>query len=293
MKKILAIILVLCTSAFSLCSCSNANNVDAIKQSFSSYIADNHIGIKCNDIIYFDNFLLDFNQFVQSNESIEFVNTKHDGFYYVSSKETGMFSFELTIYECDFAGKNSKVLFSQSGYETSPSVLGDEEGIFIEHHVGNAWGERIVDYYNLATDEYISNLTYEEDQNLKQILSASSNIVKCYEITNTLTDDRDNYQITITRLSDKETRVISDDLLKNAEFYSLLTQYDYELKSGHLYNGSTILFSCILDTGDFWSVSPHQGCVVFEYDFDKQQILFKTLVFAPDLESYSIVHINE
>lgn len=80
-----------------------------------------------------------------------------------------------------------------------------------------------------------------------------------------------------------------DIFLQKSDFYHVLASYDYELQEAFIYDDNVILFSCILDTKDSWSLSPTQCCFVFQYNFDDNKISFKNLIFAPYLEAYSII----
>ena len=281
--RVFALIIIIALLSF--CGCKSEDNIAAIEQGFSKYEKDDRVGIECHNTVYFNDYSVRFNQLIGKDETILTIGAMDECFYYLSSKEIGLFSFEITINKCDCEGHNSRELLRKNGYQTQPSALGDNKGVYIEHYDNNIMGRRIVDYYDFITGEYISDISCDEQQTLRELLSAKNAKDNSFRI------DNNKNSISVIRMTDKAMHIINDETLRKSEYYSLLVEYDYELEKAEIYD-ETIMFSCRLNAGNDWSLDPLQCCVVFEYCFEKEQILFKTLIFATDLEAYSIVCIE-
>lgn len=276
--RIMAITLaVLIILSFSACS-SNANS-DKIENHFEGYLADNHVvAVLDSSVFYFSDHTLRLNDLLvgeELNGGYLFADGK---LYFSTVKENSLFDFSLFVYSCDLYGNDRTLLFEKHGFKTHPWATGKDGVLYFEHYSTHAMdaSARLINSYDISTgiyqteetDETISLSDYRKDTDGKYSYVMESGVLS-------VADPQENVTYTIDTTT----------LLNHAFRESL---EGLQCSFGGFYattDGSMFLLYRIESNGALY---PHFIC---EYNANRNEIEFKLLYFADDVESFQIEYL--
>lgn len=277
--RIIAILLtILCILGSSACSL-HADD-DEIENRFESYPEDsNVVAILDASVFYFSDHTLrlaDISNGEDPNGGYLFADGK---LYYSTTRENGIFDFSLFVYSCDLYGNDRTLLFEQHGFKTHPWATGKDGVLYFEHYSTNAMdaSARVIDSYNVSTGEYqtegigktISLSDYRKDADGKYLCTTEGEILS-------VVDPQKNMTYTIDTVA-----------LPNDAFRGSLEGIQYGFYDFYATMDGRIFLVYRIESNGF--PYPHFVC---EYIVDSNEVEFKLLYFADDVEVFQIEYLG-
>ena len=265
------------------------DNTQIAKNEFSKYYnGENDVVLNIEDNLYFENYTLDLNGLVKGNEYNNGLIINQRNFFFSTSKENSMFNFTLNIYESNLQGTDIKLVYSKDGFKTHPWAYAIDDVFYIEHYSNNALDleSKLIDSYTISTGIY-ENISSGKDCSLSDYVpkeESSKYEIKMKENIST----KKHGEFIITDLETGEKRTINDNYLNDTIYIDSLNKFNYGPKRFDISNGH-ILLTYSIGAGDGWNY-PH---LVFEYNFEKDILEYKMLVFPYDNVPVEIIYIGD
>ena len=278
MKKRLISISLIVLLVISLASCSSEKYIHELKTRFEGFSADSNVIVVLNDsVFYFADHTLSLSD-ITDDEELNNGYLFWDGkLFFTTVKQNGGFDFSLCVYSCDLYGNNKQVVFEKNGYTTKPWVTGNQETLFVKHYTTSALdaSSRNIDSYNVVSGEYQTKASgedaslsdYQKNQHGRYSCTNENGVYSVY-------DPQTNVTYTIDTIA-----------LVHSAFGEELDGID--LINGHFFatdDGKMFLLYRIESNGLKY---PHLLC---EYLPDRNEVVFKNLCFADDIETFSVVY---
>ena len=275
-KSITILLFLLC---FLLIGCNTEDTTNKALEEFSKYQKTEDVVLVVDDkIFYFSTHTIDIRDIIEDDEEYPnggYLITK-DKIYFSTTKENYMFDFSFFIYECDLKGQNKTRIFKLDNLVTNPDVVANNMIFYLEHYKENALEEdsKVINYYDII------NLVYGQAASGKECTISDYRPRNKSDYQGKLMDkpyiplfkDNSYYQITNTKTN--EIKIIDQEFIKNTKYFESLNKFNYETKRVDISNGH-ILLTYKLDAGN----GVNHSYLVFEYDFEKETIEYKQLVF--------------
>lgn len=261
-KRIKAVaLLMLVVFTINLCSCQN--RTEEIKERFEQYSPDHDVVAVVDDfIVCFADHTLNLRDLVNEDEE------PNNGYlfwdktlYFSTTKENGPFDFSVFVYRCDLYGNNKTLVFEKQGYKTHPWAVGNKDTLYFEHYT-NVFepSARVIESYHILTGLY-------------EVEGTGKNV------------DLSDYQQEQSGVSQDD---ITDAIALTKDFFSeALNGLNYSYTGCKVSSGRLFLIYRIEESAG--SLYPHFVC---EYVPETEEIYFKSLVFAHDIESIDVEYIG-
>lgn len=276
MKKTLLLFIMVC---FALCATScREDTTNLAKDEFGKYYnGKNEVAISMYSTIYFEDYKIDLNELKPNEEFNEGLIMEKDKFYFTTCEENSFFDFTLRIYESDIYGSEIRLIFSKGGYKTHPWVSGTSDLFYIEHYLETALIQQSkqIDRYSLENGSYE---VVAGGNNCKLSDYTVKDETEKYKIVNDKSSDG-NDKFIITNTETGEERIVDDQYLATTEYIESMEMFKYSTRRFDIVNGH-ILLTYSIGAGDGWNYP----FLIFEYDFDTDNLEYKTLLFLRDKE---------
>lgn len=285
LKRISLLFLTILTLLLTSCG---QDTTKIAKDEFSKYYnGKDEVVLNIEDNLYFENYTLDLNNLVQSNEHNNGLIISQSSFFFSASKENSMFNFTLNIYESNLQGTDIKLVYSKDGFKTHPWAYAIDDVFYIEHYSNNALvlKSKIIDKYTISTGIY-ENVASGKDCGLSDYIPKEEQSRYSVEVIENISPQEHGKFI----VTDSETgivRTIDDDYLKNTIYIDSMEKFNYGPKRFDISNGH-ILLTYGISAGDGWNYSH----LVFDYDFDSNKLEYKLLAFPFDSVPIKISYIG-
>lgn len=183
---------------------------------------------------------------------------------------------------------NIKKLYSKEGFKTHPWAYAIDDEFYIEHYSKNALFKadaRIIDKYTISTGIY-ENIANGKDYSLSDYMQKEEQCRYNIEVVENKSN-QEHGKFIVTDLEKGLSNTIDDAYLKNTEYIESMDKFNYGPMRVDISNGH-ILLTYDIGAGDGWNY-PH---LVFEYDFDTNNLEYKLLAFPYDSVCAKIIYIG-
>lgn len=277
--RIMAITLAtLITLSFS--ACSFRTNNDKIEKHFGDYLADNNVVAVLDDsVFYFSDHTLRLNDLLDGEELNGGYLFADGKLWFSTVKENSLFDFSLFVYSCDLYGKDRTLLFEKHGFKTHPWGTGKDGVLYFEHYSTNAMdaSARVIDSYNISSGVYQTEATgkalslsdYRKNTTGKYSCTIKDEILS-------VVDPQKNMTYTIDTVA-----LPNDAFRENLEGIQYSFCDFYATKDGKIF----LLYRIESNSASY----PHFIC---EYNADRNEVEFKLLYFADDIETFRIEYLG-
>ena len=259
------------------------------KDEFSKYYnGKDDVVLRSDPNLYFENHFLDLDGLVKDNEYNSGLIVKQDLIYFSTCKQNSMFDFTLNIYESNLQGTNIKKLYSKEGFKTYPWAYAIDDEFYIEHYSKIALFKadaRIIDKYTISTGIY-ENIANGKDYSLSDYMQKEEQSRYSIEVVESKSN-QEHGKFIVTDLEKGLSNTIDDAYLKNTEYIESMDKFNYGPWRVDISNGK-ILLTYGIGAGDGWNYSH----LVFEYDFDTNNLEYKLLAFPYDSVCAKIIYIG-
>ena len=245
------------------------------KIEFSQYYdGKNNVAISLWDKLYFEEYVLKNEDFHPDHCTTS--NLVFDGkIYFAAFSKIENNIRKMNIYSCDLTGENKNLVYSKEYFtDRQIEIQTQEDSYYIKYENSDIV---FIDQYCVSTNEY-KNLSSGEGVTLSDLIS---NNQTCEKYSLELVEDEQEKRrgrFVITDLETNEVRVINDDYLKNTKYIDSMQKFGYSPMRCDLSNGH-ILLTYSIGAGDGWNYSH----LVFEYEFDENEIEYKLLAFPNEM----------
>lgn len=270
-----------------LSSCSKETIAyETVLSEFSQYQNTNDTVLFLDPYLYFNDYRINLDDFFPHRESpkdfiIEDATLLNDQIYFtVLIKEDR--SWSTILYRCGLRGENLEEVFGKANHgKSGDSKIIDGTVYYFKYNDANKVDE-ISSFYNIRTAQYgdVSELGFS---NINDFLKNYGNYrVEKMEKTFIVTDKRS-----------QENRIIDDAFLRTTEYYQSLNKFGYGCAWYEILDGKVLLiyYLDIPSESSWWVVFPvPPPVVVFEYDFEQNELIFKSTHDPFQYESCIVRH---
>ncbi|MBE6553945.1 MAG: hypothetical protein E7666_06335 [Ruminococcaceae bacterium] len=270
MRKILCCLVSIIT-LFAVCSCGqNRIGFEDVKNEFAQYSPTNDVVcIVDEQCVFFGDHEVDLEDIMKGDYNSVHASVLNDKIYYaVNQRQKGTWYF--MIYQCDLYGEQNELLFKRELSDVHVKVTRHEAILFIRYKEN---GEQKIDKYDILTS------TYEE--------SVEDEFAKYSPETKYLVKGKDNAFL-LTDPKTNKTCVIDEAYLRETPYYESMRKFDYRSSYHYSTNGNLFLIYRMEATEYFFDIPKGYTFVIFEYDFDQEELIFKTVVFPYDFVNFKI-----
>lgn len=260
---------------------TTAHMYEDIKNDFAQYEGSNDAALVLyNSRLYFYDHTLDLETLFPADEdfTFQYATMMNDMVYFVVSlKEETKAIFTTILYQCDFYGNDLKMLYKKENLD-HVTFVDFYSGIFYFKHSESQM--QTIETYN-CLDGTLKNLGSFKDVDLDEYVKPLE-LYKWEKI--------EDQHFVITQKETGKQRIIDESTFKNSEFYPLLEKYNYG-KLRISTHKEKILVAQRLYIEDFFEIPTGYPFVIFEYDFETEELKFLSTVYSSDWESYTF-HYN-
>ena len=265
------------------------------KDEFAKYFnGKNEVVLKIDDYLHFETHVVTKDE--REKLGVGDILVLESGIYCVGIDKNHC----VSIIRCDMYGKNAETVYKKQ----LPSLKRDfyvdsfADGFFIEYYTKD-WLTHI-DKYTLSTNTYesiavgknlkLSDYTIKEDSRYKvEVIKSSSfqDILCLFKIV-PWSEIRGYFVITDTQTGVQKT--IDDIFLQNTEYIDSMLMFEYGAWRSDISNGHILLtYSIGAYDGTGWGYA----FLVFEYDFETDDLEYKALVYPYDSEGIDMLYIGD
>ena len=286
MKKTLLLILLLSFVFLGLISCfsyKEMQNFEMATEEFSQYHnGKNEVAVLSYSSLCFEGYEINLDALFPDEDFNGGLLIKDNKFYFSTSTAINTWTpapseYTLNIYESDFGGKEISLVFSKQ-YDTLPRTYAKEDSFYIEYRSSSDhffWEEeRNIDKFTLSTTKY-ENIASEKDCDLSEYHSTESGRYEIEVERNSLPEKYGKFTITDTESG--QVRTIDEDYLKNTIYIESMERFEYGPRRYNISNGHILL---IYGIGIYSGLE--EGFLIFEYDFDANEIEYKAFVMLEE-----------
>ena len=228
----------------------------------------------------FNGYEINLNELIPGEEFNDGLLIKNNKIYFstrpVNSRGTPKSDRDYTfrIYESNLSGTEISLFYSRE-YETYHWAYAKDDSFYIEYRPHSNqffWEEeRNIDKFTLSTGEHI-NIVREQDCSLYDYETPEESK---YKIEDEDGNRKETGKFIITNTETGEIRIVDEGYMKRTAYITSLEKFGYGVDSYAISNGHILLIFYIY-AGDGWSCSN----VIFEYNFDTDELDYKALIFS-------------
>lgn len=287
MKRIL--ILLICLVTIFLVACIEDNTQNVKKEFYEYYVDENQVAVHDYSTLFFEDYHIDIETLIQEESTYESIIIEKGKIYFVTLNNEN-----LNFYEADIIGENIELTYARSGYSNGAHIYARGCKFYIEYYDGSKLVKKNkkIDSYDVATKEYINvqsgkncDITdYLVDEDTKYIFKTVDTNEKDY-IPGIDPQSFDYFEI--TNKENNVTKIIDEEYLKKTKYYEILKKYHYNPQKVFI-SKEHILLSYSICAGDGWT-NPQ---VIFEYDFENDELIYKLLAFVQEPMHMEVIYVN-
>lgn len=279
MKSRIIAIVVLLILVVQLSACSLSADKEKYESCFTNLSEDSHVVLILDDsTFYFTDHTLrlrDITGDEAPNGGYLFANGK---LYFSTAKKNGLNNYSLYIYCCDLYGNNKTLLWEKHDLTTSPWATGKDGVMYFQYrNTSLVASSQVITSYDISTGECrtegagksYSLSNYRKDSSGKYNWEMDDEIL-------TIVDPQENVTYTLDTVAMLEKSFGSRlDGLKYS-FCRLFATADGRIFLLYKFNSNTMDY-------------PHFVC---EYIPSQNEVVFKLLCFAYDIESFELEYLD-
>ena len=268
--RFLVLLIALCMLFFP--SCSGKYTYEQACEEFSQYGYANDVILLDGWTVCFRDRKIDLKEFFPGEEPGRFEAALINGRLYFTCFRKKNDQWVTTLYTCELRGENPQVVFEKTDCtaDECTRIVGD----IVYYYEWDSEKDKhvIKNFYKITTGYYGngSQLAFSDIQSLR-------NDYQKYRIEQTET------AFIITDKTTQETRVVDDAFLQATEYYDSLKKFDYRIGTYDIID-NVVLLSLLIDVRDVIDLFPiAHPLVIFEYDFEKNQLTFQLIGYPCEL----------
>lgn len=248
------------------------------KDEFSKYYnGKNEVVLVQAFDVYFEsyevkNVMAEFNSIIFCDEIIYYINADSDSR-----------SMDINFYSCDYYFEKNKKIYSKKIYlDNFIGVKKDKNSFYIAYKKDKLTH---IDKYTISTGIY-ENIVIGKDLDVSYYLPKKEQSKYNVEVIENISpNEHGKFIITDTETGIK--KIIDDEYLKNTIYIESMEMFGYGPSRAVISNGHILLS---------YEISARYGGsyshLIFEYDFESNQLEYKLLAFTVDAYSLEITYIG-
>ena len=257
-----------------------------LRDDFKEFHTENDLAYIYKGCVHFNTHSFDLDYLISKNETIPinkafFVHRegflfKKDKIYFSVRREDKLYrEYSFLIYECDLYGNNMQLVYEKNGYKSdiyAYSVIVKDKIFYIEYSVKSDTAKdgyaTQIDTYDLSTGTYTSAIARGEDCSLEDYYEKN-------ESWQMVDKEQDYFEILLP--GETESIIIDKEFMNATVYGNVMNKYDYPPphKWG-IVDGRVLL---VYGNPGFY--------VVFEYDVENHELIYKMIGFWDDDEVYN------
>lgn len=262
MKKILCSLIVFILLSCSLCSCAG-DPLETIREEFAKFDALNRVAIVEDNELITKSLRIDLEEVfgVSDSDLIKGVSIANDAVYAVIDNTSD--SGEISIYKADINTKAMSLMKRIASSAGDVRVLAQDDWLFID----------LISDNSVRTDLYsVVDGEYSEDVSEQELFGLRENRYSC------IIDSEDSFVVTDSVSG--ESRVIDSVYLESTWYGGAMSTLSAKPYISKMHNGKIIL----VYRSDHWTQRffGDHGLICFVYDFEKNEIVFDSILSADD-----------
>lgn len=281
MNRIIVCILLFLV-CFGLSSCAE-DTTSLAKSEFEQFGSKNDVVLIIDDRnLYFDEYTVKLEDLINGEEPIGCIIT--DKIYFATSKENGMFNFNLLFYKCNLDGTNIEEIYRKENLNTHPWAKSNGDTFYIEYYKKNALDAsgKTIDSFNINSGKYES-VASGKDCDVNDYIQKQEPMYSCSIIEPETGDD----YFEIMDIKTGSAKIVDTEFINKTIYCEAMNEFSYYPCRADVSNGH-ILLTYRIGAGDGWTYSH----LIFEFVFDEGSLEYKSLVFPYDAEGVKIEYIS-
>ncbi len=272
LRKICLLFLIILTLFLTSCG---QNTTQLAKDEFSQYYnGKDEVLLNIDGTLHFENYVLDRKDL--EPEPYNPLVFYEDLFYYkVANRQY------VTIYSCDYYGKNINIFYRKEiNSNSNLDVVVYKDSFYFMYRKSRIY---YIDKCTISTGVY-ENIYSGKNCNIYDYVQKEKSKYNVEIIENK--SPKEHGKFIITDLETGLSNIIDDEYLRNTIYIESMKKFNYGPKRVDISNGH-ILLTYGIGAGNGWNF-PH---LIFEYDFDSNTLEYKLLAFPYDSVPIEIVYI--